>query len=85
MLLTVTLLLNVTVYVPRVVKLAVSDGPGTPCGFQARESDQKLPALFVQLYAVAWALSTPPHNPSATANAPAVKFLIDLGEVDSIA
>jgi len=73
------------VYAPRVVKLAVSDGPGTPFGLQADGFDQKLPAEFVQLYAVAWALSTPVHNPNATAKAPAARSLVDLGNADTTA
>ncbi|MGD0057912.1 MAG: hypothetical protein ABSD58_00700 [Verrucomicrobiia bacterium] len=77
-----TLLVNVTVYVPRVVKLAVSDGPGTPFGLHDKGDDQTPPTVFVQLYAVAWALSTPMDNPSANAKAPATKLLIDLGGLD---
>jgi hypothetical protein len=67
---------------PDAVKLAVSDGPGTPFGLHDVESDQMPPAGFAQRYVVACVLPAPMDNPSANAKAPATKLLIDLGGLD---
>ena len=79
--LTIALLVNVTVYVATAVKLALSDGPGTPTGFQEVALDQKPPEVFVQAYAVAWALLALMNNPNASVKALTAMFRIAVGRV----